>query len=99
MRIGTILIAIVAAVASPCSRSSGPTSAATISVVASFYPVYEAAREVGGDRVKARNLTPAGAEPHDLELSPKQVDEMLDATVLLYMGLGFQPAVEDIAKN
>ncbi|HEV8421200.1 MAG TPA: zinc ABC transporter substrate-binding protein, partial [Actinomycetota bacterium] len=31
--------------------------------------------------------------------SPKQVDEILDATVLLYMGLGFQPAVEDIAKN
>jgi zinc transport system substrate-binding protein len=99
MRIRTILIAIVAAVASGCSPSSGPTSAAGISVVANFYPVYEAAREVGGDRVQARNLTPAGAEPHDLELSPKQVDEILDATVVLYMGLGFQPAVEDIAKS
>lgn len=68
-------------------------------MVANFYPVYEAARHVGGDRVQARNLTPSGAEPHDLELSPKQVDEILDAKVVLYMGSGFQPAVEDIAKD
>jgi zinc transport system substrate-binding protein len=68
-------------------------------VVANFYPVYEAARRVGGARVQVRNLTPAGAEPHDLELSPKQVDELLDAKVVLYMGLGFQPAVEKVAKE
>ena len=70
-----------------------------MSVVASFYPVYEAARRVGGERTQVTNLTPAGTEPHDLELSPKQVDQILDATVVLYMGHGFQPAVEDIAKS
>ena len=67
--------------------------------MASFYPVYEAARRVGGDRVTVTNLTPAGAEPHDLELTPKQVDEILDARVVLYVGLGFQPAVEDAVKG
>jgi zinc transport system substrate-binding protein len=54
---------------------------------------------VGGDRVRAMNLTPSAAEPHDLELSPKQVDEILDADVLLYMGQGFQPAVEEVAGD
>ena len=68
-------------------------------MVANFYPVYEAARRVAGDRFAVANLTPAGAEPHDLELSPKQVDEILDARVLLYMGLGFQPAVEQAARD
>ena len=32
-------------------------------VVASFYPLFEAVREVGGERVQVSNLTPAGAEP------------------------------------
>jgi zinc transport system substrate-binding protein len=89
---------VVAATAAGCSSGSG-SSGGRPSVVANFYPVYEAARRVAGDRFTVSNLTPAGAEPHDLELSPKQVDEILDARVLLYMGFGFQPAVEDAAKG
>jgi zinc transport system substrate-binding protein len=101
MRIRTILIAtsLAMALATGCGRSSGSVPDGRLSVVASFYPLYEAAREVGGDRVQAGNLTPSGAEPHDLELSPKQVDAILDAGVLLYMGQGFQPAVEDTARD
>src|SRR5687768_543588 len=37
-----------------------------VSVVAAFYPLEEMARQIGGDRVTVTNLTPAGAEPHDL---------------------------------
>jgi zinc transport system substrate-binding protein len=70
-----------------------------VSVVASFYPVAEAATRVGGDRVEVSNLTPAGVEPHDLELTPDQVDELEDADVLLYLGQGFQPAVEEVAER
>jgi zinc transport system substrate-binding protein len=99
MRIRTILIVIALVVASACSRSTAGTPGGRTSVVANFYPVYEAARRVGGDRTQVTNLTPAGAEPHDLELSPKEVDEILDAAVVLYMGHGFQPAVEDVAKS
>jgi zinc transport system substrate-binding protein len=40
------------------------------------------------------NLTSAGAEPHDLELTPRQVEEIIDADVVLYVGEGFQPAAE-----
>src|SRR6266498_2107178 len=100
MRMGTILIVSALAFASACSQSAdGSSPGGRTTVVANFYPVYEVARRVGGDRVQVRNLTPAGAEPHDLELSPKQVDELLDAKVVLYMGLGFQPAVEKVAKE
>ena len=67
--------------------------------MASVYPLYEAAREVGGDRIEVRNLAPSGAEPHDLELSPTQVDALLDADVVLYVGRGFQPAVEAVVDD
>jgi len=70
-----------------------------VHVVASFYPLAEAATEVGGPRVKVDNLTPAGAEPHDLELKASQVAAIEDADVVLVLGKGFQPAVEKAAAG
>ena len=70
-----------------------------LEVVAAFYPVAEAAEQVGGDLVDVTNLTPAGTEPHDLELTPDQVDDIEDADVVLYLGQGFQPAVADAAER
>jgi zinc transport system substrate-binding protein len=64
-------------------------------VVASFYPLAVAAGEVGGSRVRVADLTPPGVEPHDLELTTNQVDSILDADLVVYLGGGFQPAVED----
>ncbi|HYU59110.1 MAG TPA: zinc ABC transporter substrate-binding protein, partial [Actinomycetota bacterium] len=78
-----------------CSSSDGGAGAGKTSVVASFYPLEEAATRIGGDRVAVTNLTAPGVEPHDLELNPDQVDAILDADVVLYLGSGFQPAVED----
>ena len=68
-------------------------------VVASFYPLAEAARQVGGDIVRVDNLTPPGAEPHDLELTATQVAAIQDADVVLVLGDGFQPAVEKAAAG
>lgn len=75
------------------------TSDGAVLVVASFYPLAEAAARIGGDRVEVVNLTPAGSEPHDIELTSRQVDRLEDADVVLYVGQGFQPAVEEIAER
>ena len=68
-------------------------------MVASFYPAFEAAQRVGDERVAVTNLTPAGAEPHDLELSGDQVDRIEDAAVVLYLGSDFQPGVEEAVER
>jgi zinc transport system substrate-binding protein len=68
-------------------------------VVASFAPLVDAARGVGGERVEVTNLTPAGVEPHDIELNSRQLDRVADADLVLYLGGGFQPAVEDAARR
>jgi zinc transport system substrate-binding protein len=71
-----------------------------LTVVASFYPLYEASSRIAGRAATVVNLTPAGAEPHDLELTSAQLDLILDADVVVYEGGGFQPAVEDaVAKS
>jgi zinc transport system substrate-binding protein len=68
-------------------------------VAAAFYPLAWAAEQVGGGRVRVANLTPAGAEPHDLELTPDQRDAIEDAALVVVLGDGFQPAVEDAAAD
>ncbi len=68
-------------------------------VVASFYPLADVAQQVGGEHLRVRNLTPPGAEPHDLELTASQVAAIQDAEVVLVLGDGFQPAVEEAAAG
>ena len=45
------------------------------------------------------NLTPAGTEPHDLELDARTVGRIAGADVVLYLGRGFQPAVAEAADD
>jgi zinc transport system substrate-binding protein len=89
--------ALLPLTASPVSAAEMAGKADRVEVVAAFYPVAWAAERVGGRRVTVTNLTPAGTEPHDLELSPDQRDDIEDADVVLVLGRGFQPAVEDAA--
>src|SRR5438128_5629110 len=98
-----LVLPLLALLTAGCGRGRGagtdspPAGAGRPQVVANFYPVSEAARRVGGDRIAVTNLTPAGAEPHDLELSPRQVDLIEGAGLVLYLGHGFQPGVEKVA--
>jgi zinc transport system substrate-binding protein len=92
--VGAVVVALA------IGATAGAAGAASkASVVASFYPIAWAAQQVGGNRVAVTNLTPAGAEPHDLELTPDQIDEVLDAKVVFELGRGFQPAVEQAAEQ
>ncbi|GEO96917.1 metal ABC transporter substrate-binding protein [Kocuria turfanensis] len=96
-------LSLAAALAlSSCASDSTDPSAATadgrsgeaLTVQASFYPLQYVTERVGGDLVAVESLTPAGAEPHDLELSPAAVDKLRTADAVVYLS-GFQPAVDD----
>ena len=94
-----VLILAVLALAAACGGGSGSGSGSGgTEVVAGFYPLAFAAEQIGGDGVEVTNLTPAGAEPHDVELTPRDVERVLSADVVLYAG-GFQPALEEAAAG
>jgi zinc transport system substrate-binding protein len=88
---GTVVASLLAA----CGSSGSAAEDGRVSVVASFYPLAEAASRVGGNLVSIENLTPPGVEPHDLELAPDDIETIATADVIVYLGGGFQPAVED----
>lgn len=87
--VGTLLLLTACSDSSSSAGSSGKLRIAT-----SFYPLQYVTQRIAGDRVTVSSLTPPGAEPHDLELSPKDVAEVSDADLVVYLG-GFQPAVDD----
>lgn len=96
----TATAALALAGCSDTAETATPESGApTLHVVTSVYPVEYLAQQIGGDLVEVENLTPAGAEPHDLELSPAKVAALSSADVAITLS-GFQPAVDDaVATN
>jgi zinc transport system substrate-binding protein len=82
-----------------CGSDASSAPDGRTDVVAGFYPLAFAAAEIGGDDVEVTNLTPPGAEPHDLELSVREFERVRDSDLVLYLGQGFQPALEDAAED
>jgi len=67
-----------------------------IKVTASFYPLAEFAKQVGGDRVEVVNIIPTGVEPHDFEPSPKDIATIFSSKVFIFNGVGFDPWAEKL---
>jgi len=94
-RLAACLAAASVALAGCGAGDSGsPGSGAALPVVASFYPLQLAAEQVGGAHVRVPNLTKAGAEPHELELTPRDVAEVSKATLVVFEK-GLAPAVDE----
>jgi len=77
---------------------TGGSAGGSVSVLAAFYPYEFVAARVGGDHVAVRSLTDPGVEPHDVELTPRQVREVADADLVVYEA-GFQPAIDDAIRQ
>lgn len=92
-----VLACIVVSIAGCGGTKAGGNTEKT--VVAAFYPLAWAADQVGGDRSEVVNLTPPGAEPHDIELTPKDVEKLRAADLVLYLGRGFQPALQKAVES
>jgi len=93
----TVLILGLATVvgATSCRVAQDRSDVAGTTVVTSFYPLAYVVERIGGECVQVVNLTPPGVEPHDLELAPDDVAAIATADVVVYLGGGFQPALEE----
>jgi zinc transport system substrate-binding protein len=97
-----LLLALLAVSLAGCGGADGGVTGGesrNTSVVAAFYPLYFAAERIGGGELDVRNLTPPGAEPHDHELSARDVEAVRSADYVVYLGSGFQPALEDAVDD
>lgn len=70
-----------------------------ILVATSFYPLYDLASHIGGERTDVLNLTPLGVDPHEFEPSLKDIAILEKADIFLYNGSGLDPWAEKKEKE
>lgn len=100
-RKGLILTALmlVLVLAGCGAQSSGTVVEGKVNVVTTFYPIYEFAKEIGGDDVHAINLLPVGVEPHDWTPRSQDIINTSKAQLFLYNGAGLEGWVPNFLKG
>lgn len=78
---------------------SSPSESDKLVVVTTLFPLYEFAKEVGGDEVEVILLLPFGVEPHSYEPKPSDVLKAENADVFLYVGESMEPWAHDILEG
>lgn len=70
-----------------------------ITVVTSFYPLYFLTSEIGGDLIEVVNLTPAGVEPHDYDLTSRDMIKIIKSELIVLNGAGLETWISKVKEN
>ncbi len=70
-----------------------------INVMVSFYPLYEFTTNVAGDKINVNLLIPPNVEPHEYELKPSDMVNIIESDLFVYNGGGMEPWVHNIIEN
>jgi zinc transport system substrate-binding protein len=81
------------------AQSQSGNQHSTPKVIASFFPLYDFARHVGGNKVNVTTMVPAGVEPHDWEPTTQQIQNLLSADLFVYNGAGIDRWADKIAET
>lgn len=90
------LVLLLTLVVSACGKQYALPKDKRMTVVATAYPLYEAAAEVGGARIFATNLLPL--DPF-AQLTDKQAEQLKTARLAIVLGKGTQPNVEKVVDQ
>lgn len=87
-----------------CSNSSSSSkeisaSSDKIKVYTSIYPMYDFAKKISGDKADVYNMTSAGSEPHDFEITSKDMADLTKANLFIYNGGGMEHWVDTVKDS
>jgi zinc transport system substrate-binding protein len=99
--ISMALLALLLISAAGCANNtaSEANTSGKLTVCASFYPMYDFARKVGGDKADVSIMVPEGTEPHDWEPSTADIIALEKANVFVYNGAGMETWAQDILSS
>ena len=70
-----------------------------LKVTASFFPLYEFAKNVGGDKAEVYSFLPIGNEPHSWEPSIQQIEELKGTKLFIYNGAGMEAYISKFMSS
>lgn len=84
-----------------CSNVSkdNKDSSNKLKVYASIYPMYDFAKKICGDKADVYNMTSAGSEPHDFEITSKDMADLTKANLFIYNGGGMEHWVDTVKDS
>lgn len=100
--IKTAVVAATISMLASCGTQTADTSGNSsekIQVYASFYAMYDFAREIGGDKADVYNICPVGSEPHDFEPTAADMAALTEADLFIYNGLGMEPWTDSVNET
>jgi zinc transport system substrate-binding protein len=80
------------------SHEPTPSSNGILNVVATFYPLYDFAKNVGGDKVTVTILVPETIDVHDFEPTPSSIQMVVGANIIIYNGAGLETWINQIIE-
>ncbi|MGD0449561.1 MAG: zinc ABC transporter substrate-binding protein [Candidatus Bathyarchaeia archaeon] len=95
-----VAVIIVATIAAGVylNNNKGTNSSSKLTVLATFYPLYDFAQNVGGDKVSVSLLVPETVDVHEFEPTPSSIEAVSSANVLVYNGAGLEPWLQNIVS-
>ena len=81
------------------SSKASETSNLQLTVITSFYPLFEFSKQIAQDKADVSLLVPIGIEPHDWEPTIQDVQRMQKADLIVINGIGFEEWVHDLEET
>lgn len=70
-----------------------------IKVYTTIFPIYDFARNIGQDKIDVNYIVPPGGEPHDFEITAKNMKDIQNANLLIKNGLGIDGFADKIKSE
>ncbi len=98
LAVGVLIAVIIVATVTGLylTNRPGTSSGSQLKVLATFYPLYDFAQNVGGDKVNVSILVPETVDVHEFEPTPSSIADVASANVLVYNGVGLEPWIQNI---
>jgi len=77
---------------------TGFTEKHQLKVLASFYPLYEFTKIIGGERIDVSVIIPSGIEPHDWEPTIQDLQKIKNADMIVINGAGLEPWITKLVS-
>lgn len=94
----TALGAVCLALSLTACGTTATKGSGRLDVSVSFYPIQYLVEGIGGEHVQVTSVTPGDVEPHDYELSPKEVSDLGKADLITYVK-GFQGSLDEAVEK
>ncbi len=75
------------------------TKSSKLKVVTTIFPLYEMAKNIGGENAEVSSILPPGVEAHAFEPKPSDIARINEADIFVYTGKFMEPWAEDIIKS